>query len=119
MFVGFTTHAPDSTLAANRWSFVVFAFIVALLLWRLGGVHASPSPQQLVVRNILKTRRLAWPEIVAVRMTVDDPWVMLDLADGTTQAVMAIQRADGERGMAQARRLATLVRNLGEAPEPA
>ena len=38
-----------------------------------------------------------------------EPWVTLDLADGDTLAVMAIQRADGEDAVAEARRLATLV----------
>ncbi|WP_425953603.1 PH domain-containing protein [Xylanimonas sp. McL0601] len=119
LFVGFTAHAPLATLAANRWSFVGFAVCVALLLWRLGGVHAKPSSRGLLVRNLVATRRLAWPEVLAVHMTVDDPWVVLDLADGGTLAVMAIQRADGERGMREARRLAHLVRTLGEAPDPA
>ncbi|QAY71066.1 PH domain-containing protein [Xylanimonas protaetiae] len=117
LLVGLGSDAPGSSSSANRWSFVVFAALAALLLWRMGGVHARPSADGLVVRNILRTRRLAWPEIVAVRLTVDDPWVVLDLADGTTWPVMAVQRADGERGMREATRLARLVRSRGEAAE--
>lgn len=117
LFVGLTSQAPGSTATANRWAFVGFAMLVAVLLWRLGGVYAAPSTDGLVVRNIVRTRRLAWPEIVAVRLTVDDPWIVLDLADGTTWPVMAVQRADGERGMREATRLARLVRARGEAPE--
>ncbi|MCL1870465.1 MAG: PH domain-containing protein [Promicromonosporaceae bacterium] len=118
LFVGLTGDAALTSTPANVWSFVVFAVLVALLLWRLGGVHARPSASGLVVRNLFVTRRLAWPQILAVRMTVDDPWVVLDLADGTTLPVMAIQRADGERGMREARRLLGLVRSLGEAHDP-
>ncbi|GAB2470053.1 PH domain-containing protein [Xylanimonas ulmi] len=118
LFVGLSARAPLASAAANTWSFVAFAAVVAVLLWRLGGVRATPSADGLVVRNILRTRRLAWAEIVAVRMTLGDPWVVLDLADGTTLPVMAVQRADGERGMAEARRLSTLVRRWGETPEP-
>ncbi|ACZ30755.1 hypothetical protein Xcel_1732 [Xylanimonas cellulosilytica DSM 15894] len=117
LFVGLTARAPGSVAAANRWSFVVFAVLAALLLWRLGGVHAVPSRDGVVVRNIVRTRHLTWAEIVAVRLTSNDPWVMLDLADGTTQPVMAIQRSDGERGMREATRLATLVRRRGEAAD--
>ena len=40
----------------------------------------------------------------------------LDLADGDTLAVMAIQGADGERGRVEATRLATLVAEH-EAPD--
>lgn len=112
--------APGGVLldAGTRVTFVAFAVAAAWLLWRLGGVHARPDHDGLTVRNVIRTRRVAWPEIVAVRLTPNDPWVLLDLADGGTLAVMGIQRADGERGMAEARRLQELVRQLGEAPDP-
>ncbi|MEG3615086.1 PH domain-containing protein [Isoptericola haloaureus] len=111
--------APTGVLLGEgtRLTFVLFAVFVVWLLWRLGGVHARPDDDGLTVRNVVRTRRVAWPEIVAVRMTPNDPWVVLDLADGGTLAVMAIQRADGERGMAEARRLQSLVQRLGEAPD--
>ena len=38
-----------------------------------------------------------------------DPWVTLDLSDGDVLAVMAIQRPTASDGVAEARRLATLV----------
>ncbi|MFV2142959.1 PH domain-containing protein [Isoptericola sp. G70] len=103
--------------AGTRVSLVAFAIFAVWLLWRLGGVHAKPDAEGLTVRNIVRRRRVAWPEVVAVRLTVNDPWVILDLADGGTLAVMGIQRADGERGMAEARRLQALARQLGEAPD--
>ena len=56
-----------------------------------------------------RDRELAWAQVVAVRFGGGDPWVTLDLDDGEVLAVMAIQRADGARGEAEARRLATLV----------
>ena len=61
------------------------------------------------MRNVVYTTRLEWAQIVAVRFGGGDPWVTLDLDDGEVLAVMAIQRADGDRGRAEARRLATLV----------
>ncbi|AEG44340.1 PH domain-containing protein [Isoptericola variabilis] len=117
LFVGLTARGPIGAQPASRASFVAFAVLAALLLWRVAGVHASPSPAGLVVRNVVYTRRLAWPEIVAVRFSGNDAWVRLDLADGGTLAVMGIQRSDGERGMAEARRLLELVRTHGEAPD--
>ncbi|GAA1985971.1 PH domain-containing protein [Isoptericola halotolerans] len=101
----------------TRLTFVAFAVGAAWLLWRLGGVHARPDQHGLTVRNVARSRRVAWEEIVGVRLTMNDPWVVLDLSDGSTLAVMGIQRADGERGMAEARRLQDLVRQLGEASE--
>jgi len=115
--VGLSANGPLGAAAVNKASFVAFALAVTWLLWRLGGVHAVPTPEGLRVRNLLRSRTLVWPEIVEVRMGPNDPWVRLDLADGGTLAVMGIQRADGERGMAEARRLRGLVVSLGEAPD--
>ncbi|MGV8977489.1 MAG: PH domain-containing protein [Cellulomonas sp.] len=77
--------------------------------WRQASVSARPDESGLTVRNLIVSRRLAWPEIVSVRFGNGRPWVQLDLADGDTLAVMGIQRADGVRAEAEARRLATLV----------
>ncbi len=118
LFVGLTARGPVGSHPASRASFVAFAVVAALLLWRVAGVHATPSARGLVVRNVIYTRHLAWPEVVAVRFSANDAWVKLDLADGSTLAVMGIQRSDGERGMAEARRLLGLVREHGEAAEP-
>jgi PH (Pleckstrin Homology) domain-containing protein len=79
------------------------------VLWRFARLAAIPADDALVVRNLSGDRRLEWAEIVTVRFGGGEPWVTLDLADGETLAVMAIQRADGADAVAEARRLATLV----------
>lgn len=94
---------------ADRVGIVAFAVAVAWFLLRHAGVRADPDDAGLTVRNLLLTRRVAWAEIVSVRFGAGRPWVQLDLADGTTLAVMAVQSADGRYGTAEARRLATLV----------
>lgn len=45
------------------------------------------------------------------------PWAHLDLADGSTLAINAIQRYDGKRAIADAHRLQALVQERGEAAE--
>ena len=67
LFVGLSADAPGSTATANRWAFVGFAVLAGLLLWRLGGVRATASDAGLLVRNILRTRRLAWAEVLGAR----------------------------------------------------
>ncbi|MFC8923292.1 PH domain-containing protein [Cellulosimicrobium sp. NPDC057127] len=117
VLVGLTATGPMGAAPVNRISVAVFALFAAWLLWRLGGVHATPTPRGLRVRNVIYARELAWAEIVSVRLASGDPWVHLDLADGSTLAVMGIQTADGARGQAEARRLAALVQAHGEAAE--
>ena len=86
-----------------------FGVAVAALMWRYASLRAVPSERGLLVRNLASTRSLEWAEIVAVRFSGGDPWVTLDLDDGETLAVMAIQKADGAHARAEAGRLAALV----------
>lgn len=117
-FVALTADAPGASSAANRLSIIGFGLLCALIAWRFGAVRAIPDERGLTVVNYVRRRRLEWAEIVGVRFGYGDPWVSLDLSDGDVLSVMGIQRADGEHGMAEARRLALLVAELGEAPDP-
>ncbi|MEV0891069.1 PH domain-containing protein [Promicromonospora sp. NPDC050262] len=116
-FVALAASGPGAD-AANRIAIIVFGLLGALIAWRFGAVRAVPDRSGLTVVNYATSRRLTWPEIVTVRFGPNDPWVHLDLADGDVLAVMGIQRADGEHGMAEARRLVALIAELGEAAEP-
>jgi hypothetical protein len=93
----------------DRIGFAVVAAGVGWVLARFGLLRADPGPEGLVVQNLIRREDLRWEQIVSVRFGDGDPWVMLDLSDGDVLAVMAIQRADGARALAEARRLATLV----------
>ena len=82
---------------------------VAWFLSRFALLDAVPSEHGLRVRNLFVVTEVAWGQVASVRFGGGGPWMTLDLADGDTLAVMAIQRADGEHGTAEASRLATLV----------
>lgn len=100
---------PREVALWDRLGVVAFALIVAWFLVRHGSVRAVPSASGLVVRNLFHSRRLEWAEIISVRFGGDSAWAQLDLADGDTLSVMAIQRSDGDYARSEARRLATLV----------
>lgn len=104
--------------AGNRTSLIAFGLLGAFLLWRLGSVYAAVDPDGITVRNFGGPRRLAWAEVVTVRFGPNEPWVRLDLSDGDTISVLAIQRADGARSAHEASRLASLVTAHGEATDP-
>jgi hypothetical protein len=101
----------------DRIGIAAFGVAVAWLMWRYASLSATPGSQGLVVRNLMTTRTLDWAEIVGVHLQVGAPWVSLDLDDGDTLAVMAIQKADGDHGRAEASRLARLV-DAHAVPEP-
>ena len=90
---------------------------VAALMWRYATIRAVPTRDGLTVRNLILTRRLEWAQIVRVQFGGGAPWVSLDLDDTDTVAVMAIQKADGAFGQAEAGRLSALVQVHGSGRE--
>jgi hypothetical protein len=119
MVVTITTLLPPTSPwngPGERFGIVSFGVLVASFLLLHARVRADPDQDGLVVRNLLLTRRLTWTQIVSVRFGPDRPWVQLDLDDGTTMAVMAVQAADGRFAQAEARRLATLVARRSATP---
>ncbi|MFC4032024.1 PH domain-containing protein [Streptomyces polygonati] len=91
------------------------AFFSSVLVL-LSRPKAVADPAGLTVVNLIVKRRLAWPEVLGVHLRNGDAWVHLDLADGTSLAVMAIQPGIAkQRALRDALRLRTLVQELGEA----
>ena len=97
----------------DRVFFLAIGLALAGGLWRFASLRAVPTREGLTVRNVIVTRTVEWRSISDIRFSGGDPWVSLDLDDGDTLAVMAIQRADAEFGRDEAGRLAALVQALG------
>ncbi|GAA4425266.1 PH domain-containing protein [Georgenia halophila] len=109
LVIGLPRTANSGFGVGDQVATLTLAAGICWFLYRQGAVAAHPHHRGLVVRNLISTREVEWAQIVAVNFGSGDPWVHLDLSDGDTLAVMAVQRADGERGQHEARRLATLV----------
>ncbi|MFI7385837.1 PH domain-containing protein [Streptomyces sp. NPDC049813] len=81
----------DTMSPAEKVSFV----FTAALFWGVLGLLARPrivaDEDGVTVVNIARSRRLAWAEIVQVNLRPGDPWVFLNLTDGTSLAAMGIQ----------------------------
>jgi hypothetical protein len=107
---------PGAFSWGDRLAILALGALIAAVILRFSMLSAVPSEDGFVVHNILRTTRLEWAQIVSVRFGGGNPWVLLDLDDGETMAVMAIQRADGTRGEGEARRLATLVALHSQTP---
>lgn len=100
---------PGGWGVLDRLVLIGCGLAVAAALWRFASIRAVPSTRDLVVRNLVTTRTLEWNQIVGVQFGGGAPWVSVDLDDTETVAVMAIQRADGAFGKAEAARLQALV----------
>jgi len=101
----------------DRFALVLVSVAIGALLWRFARLAVLIGQDGLTVRNLMEERALEWAQVVTVRFGGGQPWVTLDLADGESLAVMAIQRADGPFAATEATRLATLVA-LNSRPTP-
>lgn len=100
----------------DRIGLVVFGLVVAALLHVLARPRVRADEDGVTVVNVFRRRRLEWAEILEVSLREGDPWVQLDLTDGTVLPAMGLQAADGERGRAMARDLRALVRSHTRTP---
>jgi hypothetical protein len=82
-----------------------------VLLHVLARPRVRADEDGVTVINVFRRRQLEWAEILEVTLREGDPWVYLDLTDGSVLAAMGLQAADGERGRAMARELRALVRS--------
>lgn len=93
----------------ERGYLLAFAGLAGWLLWRLARLRIECDEAGLTVVNIVRRRRLEWAEVLGVRLDRGDPWLVLDLSDGTALPAMGVQGSDGAYAQEQARRLARLV----------
>jgi hypothetical protein len=104
---------PWST--GERATVIGTAVLLAAGLTLLARPKVVADPDGLTVVNLTVSRRLAWPEVLAVNLSHGDAWVHLDLADGTSLPAMGIQPGLArQRALRDARRLRELAAALGE-----
>lgn len=105
------SYDPDATVLnlLNRAGIFLLGVLGAAFLWRYTLIKAVPSPQGLKVQNIIRTHDVEWAQILSVGYSGGAPWAVLELTDTQELAVMAIQRADGDRARREASRLAALI----------
>ncbi|MCX5588033.1 PH domain-containing protein [Streptomyces erythrochromogenes] len=75
----------------ERISFVFTAVLLTSVLVLLSRPKVVADEDGVTVVNLTNTRRLAWAEILRVNLRPGDPWVFLDLSDGTSLPVLGIQ----------------------------
>ncbi|MEU9330184.1 PH domain-containing protein [Streptomyces canus] len=75
----------------ERLSFVFTAALLAGVLFLLARVKVVADESGVTVQNIAGRRRLEWAEIIQVNLRPGDPWVFLNLSDGTSLPALGIQ----------------------------
>ncbi|MET9567126.1 PH domain-containing protein [Streptomyces tauricus] len=105
----------------ERLSFVFTAALLLGVLVLLARPKVVADESGVTVVNIASTRRLAWAEILQVNLRPGDPWVFLNLSDGTSLPVLGIQPGIAKaHAISDARALRALAeaRSAGEPDGP-
>ncbi|MBO8191215.1 PH domain-containing protein [Streptomyces oryzae] len=94
----------------ERASFIFTAALFLGVLVLLSRPRVTADERGVTVVNLTTKRHLEWAQVLAVRLRPGDPWVSLDLSDGTSLPAMGIQPGIAKRqALADARALRTLV----------
>lgn len=109
LWLSFDAETRASVTPFQRGTVLALGLLGLVTIYALVRSRAVAQEDGLVVVNGYRRRRYAWEEVVAVRLPPGAPWVTLDLADGTTVSVLAIQGSDGQRARAAVRDLRALV----------
>jgi PH (Pleckstrin Homology) domain-containing protein len=121
IFVVITTVAMllEQLTPGEKLSFVFTGALLFAVLAMLARVKVVADESGVTVVNIASRRRLAWAEILQVNLRPGDPWVFLNLSDGTSLPVLGIQPGIAKaRAIADARTLRALAedRSLRDLP---
>ncbi|MFF9769591.1 PH domain-containing protein [Streptomyces sp. NPDC053086] len=93
----------------DRLTFIITGALIFWVLAQLARVKVVADDSGVTVVNIVSRRRLAWAEILRVNLRPGDPWVFLDLSDGTSLPALGIQPGVAkQRAIADAKTLRAL-----------
>ncbi|MFF8946564.1 PH domain-containing protein [Streptomyces sp. NPDC014864] len=94
----------------ERLSFVLTGALLSGVLLMLARPKVVADETGVTVVNIVSRRHLDWAEILQVNLRQGDPWVFLNLSDGTSLPALGIQPGIArQRAVADARTLRALV----------
>ncbi|WP_019708696.1 PH domain-containing protein [Streptomyces xinghaiensis] len=99
---------------AERSSFVFTGLLGLGVMVLLSRPRIDADEEGITVVNLTARRRLSWAEVLRVNLRPGDPWVHLDLADGTHLPAMGIQPGIArDKAIADARALRALADHHG------
>jgi hypothetical protein len=81
----------------QRVTLVVMGLMLAAAYNSLVRSKVTATEGGLTVVNGYRKRVFEWSQVIGVSLRRGAPWATLDLSDGTTISVIAVQGSDGQR----------------------
>ncbi|MFD9412366.1 PH domain-containing protein [Streptomyces sp. NPDC059989] len=112
--IGSISFLLENLSPGERISFLFTAVLLTSVLVLLSRPKVVADEAGVTVVNITTTRRLEWAQILRVNLRPGDPWVFLDLSDGTSLPVLGIQPGVAKaQAIGDARALRALAESRG------
>lgn len=92
-------------------STLVFMGLLLFAAWNsLVRSRVTATDAALVIVNGYRKRSYEWSQVIGMSLRKGAPWATLDLSDGTTISVIAIQGSDGQRAVQAVREIRAAIR---------
>jgi hypothetical protein len=93
----------------QRSTIVFIGLLYAAVGYALARSRVDASESGVLVVNGYRRHDYEWAEIISIHLPPGAPWATIDLADGTTASLLAIQGSDGARARDAVRALRALI----------
>jgi hypothetical protein len=110
------SEVQDAFTVFERLTLVFFLVVVLAVLFGLYRSVAIADGDGLTVVNGYRRHWYPWAEVVRVSLLPHRPWATIDLADGDTKPLIAIQGSDGDRAVRSVRELAAVLAQQSRTP---
>jgi hypothetical protein len=101
VMAGLWVALPADVRAGFTWlqtaTLLLFWAAVIAVLYGIARTRVVSDQFGISVLNGYRRHRLAWAQVVSISLPRGAPWAVIDAADGSVVAVMALQGADGDR----------------------
>lgn len=98
---------------------LVFLGLLAFATWfAVVRCRLSARSDGITIVNGYRRRDYEWPQVLAITLGRGAPWARIDLSDGTTVSVVAIQGSDGTRAVRAVQSLRRLISEHSAEPPP-
>ncbi|WP_457110851.1 PH domain-containing protein [Marmoricola sp. URHA0025 HA25] len=109
VWIAFTADQRARFSLLQRGSLVGLGVVGFIAWYALMRSRVSADERGVTVVNGYRSRVLEWSQVVAVNLRRGAPWAGMDLSDGTSISLLAIQGSDGQRAVRAVRQLRGLV----------
>ena len=93
----------------QRSTLVGFGVLGFVAWYALMRSRVSADERGVTVVNGYRRQEFEWSQVVGVNLRRGAPWAGMDLSDGTSISMLAIQGSDGQRAVRAVRQLRRLV----------